>query len=187
MKIGVTGVIPLGTTGESPTIDDEEADRLVERTVATVAGRVPIVVGVGSNDTRKVVKAVKRLQRHPVQGILSVCPYYNRPSQDGMREHFTRIAEATDRPILIYNIPYRTGVNLTNETLLRLAEIPNIAGVKDSSRSMVKKAGLANWHALRWASKRARLSGVKRTNSPWRSYARSMPTSSKASRMAPTQ
>ena len=118
VKLGVTGVIPLGTTGESPTIDDDEADRLIERTVAVVAGRVPIVVGIGANDTRKAVKAVKRLERHPVQGILSVCPYYNRPSQDGMRAHFTRIAEATDRPILIYNIPYRTGVNLTNETLL---------------------------------------------------------------------
>ena len=133
VKLGVTGVIPLGTTGESPTIDDDEADRLIERTVAVVAGRVPIVVGIGANDTRKAVKAVKRLERHPVQGILSVCPYYNRPSQDGMRAHFTRIAEATDRPILIYNIPYRTGVNLTNETLLELSLIPNIVGVKDSS------------------------------------------------------
>ena len=142
VKIGVTGVIPLGTTGESPTIDEEETERVVERTVAAVAGRVPIVVGVGGNDTRKAVKAVKRLQRHPVQGILSVCPYYNRPSQDGMREHFRRIAEATDRPILIYNIPYRTGVNLTNDTLLGLAEIPNIAGVKDSSGSMTQSLEL---------------------------------------------
>ena len=142
VKIGVTGVIPLGTTGESPTIDEEETDRLVERTVAIVAGRVPIVVGVSGNDTRKAVKAVKRLQRHPVQGILSVCPYYNRPSQDGMREHFRRIAEATDRPILIYNIPYRTGVNLTNDTLLGLAEIPNIAGVKDSSGSIAQSLEL---------------------------------------------
>lgn len=133
VRAGVSGVIPLGTTGESPTIDEAEAEALVERTVATVAGRVPILVGVGGNDTRKVVKAVKRLQKHAVQGILSVCPYYNRPSQDGMREHFTRVAEATDRPILIYNIPYRTGVNLANETLLALAEVPNIAGVKDSS------------------------------------------------------
>jgi 4-hydroxy-tetrahydrodipicolinate synthase len=142
VKRGVTGVIPLGTTGESPTIDEDETDRIVERTVAVVAGRVPIVVGVGANDTRKAVKAVKRLQRHPVQGILSVCPYYNRPSQDGMREHFRRIAEATDRPILIYNIPYRTGVNLTNDTLLGLAEIPNIAGVKDSSGSIAQSLEL---------------------------------------------
>jgi len=133
VRAGISGVIPLGTTGESPTIDEAETEALVEQTVATVAGRVPILVGVGGNDTRKVVKAVKRLQKHAVQGILSVCPYYNRPSQDGMREHFTRVAEATDRPILIYNIPYRTGVNLANETLLALAEVPNIAGVKDSS------------------------------------------------------
>jgi 4-hydroxy-tetrahydrodipicolinate synthase len=133
VRAGVSGVIPLGTTGESPTIDEAETEALVERTAATVAGRVPILIGVGGNDTRKVVKAVKRLQKHAVQGILSVCPYYNRPSQDGMREHFTRVAEATDRPILIYNIPYRTGVNLANETLLALAEVPNIAGVKDSS------------------------------------------------------
>jgi 4-hydroxy-tetrahydrodipicolinate synthase len=88
------------------------------------------------------VKAVKRLEKHAVQGILSVCPYYNRPSQDGLREHFTRVAAATDRPILIYNIPYRTGVNLTNETLLALAEVPNIAGVKDSSGNIAQSLEL---------------------------------------------
>ena len=142
VRAGVSGVIPLGTTGESPTIDEAETEALVERTVATVAGRVPILIGVGGNDTRKVVKAVKRLQKHAVQGILSVCPYYNRPSQDGLREHFTRVAEATDRPILIYNIPYRTGVNLANETLLALAAIPNIAGVKDSSGNIAQSLDL---------------------------------------------
>jgi 4-hydroxy-tetrahydrodipicolinate synthase len=142
VRAGVTGIIPLGTTGESPTIDETESDALIERTVAAVAGRVPILVGVGGNDTRKVVKAVKRLEKHAVQGILSVCPYYNRPSQDGLREHFTRVAAATDRPILIYNIPYRTGVNLTNETLLALAEVPNIAGVKDSSGNIAQSLEL---------------------------------------------
>lgn len=142
VRVGVTGVIPLGTTGESPTIDEAESDTLIERTVAAVAGRVPILVGVGGNDTRKVIKAVKRLEQHAVQGILSVCPYYNRPSQDGMREHFTRVAAATDRPILVYNVPYRTGVNLTNESLLALAEIPNIAGVKDSSGNIAQSLDL---------------------------------------------
>ena len=142
VRLGIHGIIPLGTTGESPTIDDAEADRLVEHTIATVAGRVPIVVGVGGNDTRKVVKAVERLERHAIQGILSVCPYYSRPSQDGMREHFTRIAAATGRAILIYNIPYRTGVNLANETLLALAELPNIAGVKDSSGNVQQSLDL---------------------------------------------
>jgi len=96
---------------------------------------VPVFVGIGSNATAKVVKTIRRLERHRFEGIVSVCPYYNRPSQDGMREHFTRIAEATDREILIYNIPYRTSVNLANDTLLRLAELPNIVGVKDSSGS----------------------------------------------------
>src|SRR5262245_2127899 len=105
---GVRGIFPLGTTGESPTLDDDEMDALVERTVGVVAGRVPIFVGIGGNATRKVLKTLKRLERHRFDGIVSVCPYYNRPSQEGMLAHFTRIAEATARPILIYNIPYRT-------------------------------------------------------------------------------
>jgi 4-hydroxy-tetrahydrodipicolinate synthase len=142
VRAGVAGVIPLGTTGESPTVDEAEAEALVERTVEVVAGRVPIVVGVEGNDTRKVVKGVKRLDRHGVGGLLCVCPYYSRPSQDGMREHFIRIAEATDRPILIYNIPYRTGVNLENDTLLALAEVPHIAGVKDSSGNIAQSLEL---------------------------------------------
>jgi 4-hydroxy-tetrahydrodipicolinate synthase len=133
VRAGVAGVIPLGTTGESPTIDDGEAEALIERTVVAVDGRVPIVVGVSGNDTRKVVKTVTRLARQHVQGYLVVCPYYNRPSQDGLRAHFTHVAGATDRPILIYNIPYRTGINLSSATLLALAELPNIVGVKDSS------------------------------------------------------
>ena len=133
---GVTGIFPLGTTGESPTLDEDEMEALVERTVRVVAGRVPVFVGVGGNATKKVLQTLKRLERYAFAGIVSVCPYYNRPSQDGMREHFTRIAEATDREILIYNIPYRTSVNLANDTLLRLAELPNIVGVKDSSGSL---------------------------------------------------
>lgn len=130
---GVTGVFPLGTTGESPTLDDDEIEALVDRTVTVVEGRVPVFVGIGGNATQKVIKAMRRLERYPFPGIVSVCPYYNRPSQDGLREHFTRIAESTDKQILIYNIPYRTSINMTNETLLRLAELPNIVGVKDSS------------------------------------------------------
>jgi len=142
VRAGVTGLIPLGTTGESPTVEEAESEELIERTVRTVAGRVPVLIGVGGNDTRKVVKAVRRLERHAVQGILSVCPYYSRPSQDGLREHFTRVAEATDLPVLIYNIPYRTGVNMTNDTLLALAEQPNIAGVKDSSGNLAQSLEL---------------------------------------------
>jgi 4-hydroxy-tetrahydrodipicolinate synthase len=139
---GVTGIFPLGTTGESPTLDDDEMEALVDRSVSVVAGRVPVFVGIGGNATAKVVKAIKRLERYPFAGIVSVCPYYNRPGQDGLREHFTRIAEATSREILIYNIPYRTSVNLANETLLRLAELPNIVGVKDSSGNLAQSLEL---------------------------------------------
>ena len=142
VRAGVTGIIPLGTTGESPTVDETETETLIERTVETVNGRVPIVVGVSGNDTRKVVKTIKRLERHRIDGLLATCPYYNRPSQDGLRAHFTHLAEATDRPILIYNIPYRTGVNLANDTLLALAELPNIAGVKDSSGDVAQSLAL---------------------------------------------
>jgi 4-hydroxy-tetrahydrodipicolinate synthase len=133
---GVAGVFPLGTTGESPTLDDDEMEAIVDRTVSVVAGRVPVFVGIGGNATAKVLKTLKRLERYAFPGIVSVCPYYNRPSQDGMREHFTRLAEATDKRILIYNIPYRTSVNLANDTLLRLAEQRNIVGLKDSSGNL---------------------------------------------------
>jgi 4-hydroxy-tetrahydrodipicolinate synthase len=133
---GVSGIFPLGTTGESPTLDGDEIEAIVDRTVGIVADRVPVFVGIGGNATAKTVNAIRRLDRYGFAGIVSVCPYYNRPGQDGLREHFTRVAEATDRPIVIYNIPYRTGVNLTNDTLLTLAEIPNIIGVKDSSGSL---------------------------------------------------
>lgn len=142
VRAGVHGLVLLGTTGESPTVTEDEAEALIEETLAVAAGRVPVVVGVSGNDTRKAAAGVRRVSRHPVQGLLAVCPYYNRPSQDGLREHFRRLAEATDRPVLIYNIPYRTGVNLTNETLLALAEVPNVVGVKDSSGILAQSLDL---------------------------------------------
>ena len=139
---GVSGLFPLGTTGEAPTLDDAEEDSIVAATIEAVAGRVPVFIGVGGNATAKVIKTIKRFGRLEFPGIVSVCPYYNRPTQAGMREHFTAIAEATGRDILIYNVPYRTSVNLTNETLLRLAELPNIVGVKDSSGSIAQSLDL---------------------------------------------
>ncbi len=128
---GVDAFFPLGTTGESPTLDDAETEALIEHTLA-VAGDVPVYVGVGGNATAKVAKTLKRLERLPFRGIVSVCPYYNRPSQDGLIAHFKAIAAETDREVFIYNIPYRTAVNLSNDSLLELAEVPNIVGVKDS-------------------------------------------------------
>jgi 4-hydroxy-tetrahydrodipicolinate synthase len=142
LELGVGGIFPLGTTGESPTLDDDESEAIIERTLAVVAGRIPVFVGVGGNATGKVLSTLLRLDRYDFAGIVSVCPYYNRPSQDGMAAHFRCIAEATDRKIVIYNIPYRTGVNLANDTLLALAEQPNIVGVKDSSGNLVQSLEL---------------------------------------------
>jgi len=142
LALGIDGLFPLGTTGEAPTLDEAEIDELVERTLARVAGRVPVFIGVGGNATRKVETALRRLQRFDFDGIVSVCPYYNRPSQDGLIAHFRAIAAATDRAVLIYNIPYRTAVNLANDSLLQLAEVRNIVGVKDSSGSLAQSLDL---------------------------------------------
>jgi Dihydrodipicolinate synthetase family len=120
--LGISGIFPLSTTGEGPALDDDEAEAIVERTIGSVAGRIPVFVGIGSNVTDKTLKLMRRLDRYDYPGIVSVCPYYNRPTQDGLFEHFNRIAAATDRQIAIYNIPYRTGVNLANDTLFALAE-----------------------------------------------------------------
>jgi len=140
--LGVDGLFPLGTTGESPALDESETEHLIESTLAVAAGRVPVFVGVGGNATHKVEKALKRLERLPFAGIVSVCPYYNRPSQDGLIAHFRQIAAATDRGVLIYNIPYRTAVNLTNDSMLELAEVRNIVGCKDSSGSIAQSLDL---------------------------------------------
>jgi len=142
IALGVDGLFPLGTTGEAPALDEAEIDELVDRTVAAAAGRVPVFVGVGGNATRKVAKELKRLERFAFAGIVSVCPYYNRPSQDGLLAHFRSLAAATDRAMVIYNIPYRTAVNLSNDSLLELAEVPNIVGVKDSSGSVAQSLEL---------------------------------------------
>jgi 4-hydroxy-tetrahydrodipicolinate synthase len=142
IALGVDGLFPLGTTGESPALDEVEIDELVARTVARTAGRVPVFVGVGGNATRKVARELKRLERFAFAGIVSVCPYYNRPGQDGLLAHFRSLAAATDRAIVIYNIPYRTAVNLSNDSLLELAQVPNIVGVKDSSGSVAQSLEL---------------------------------------------
>lgn len=130
---GVNFLIPCGTTGESPTLTHDEHLAVVEITVRTAAGRVPVVAGAGGNDTRKIISLIAELKKLGVDGILSVSPYYNKPTQEGIYQHYRAIAESTDLPIIVYNVPGRTGSNILPETLLRLAEIPNIAGVKEAS------------------------------------------------------
>ena len=130
----VDGLIVGATTGEGLTLDDAEIEQLVMLTATAQRDfglRVPLVLGVSGSDTRKVAKWLARTADWPLDGYLIACPYYTRPSQAGLMLHFAALADATARPIMIYNIPYRTGVNLGNETMLRLAERSNIVGVKD--------------------------------------------------------
>jgi 4-hydroxy-tetrahydrodipicolinate synthase len=130
----VDGFILAATTGEGLTLDEAEAERLtaLSRGELEAAGRrLPLYLGLSGSDTREGLKALARTEPWPIDGYLIVCPYYTRPSQEGLYRHFTALADATARPILLYNIPYRTGVNLGNETMLRLAQHRNIVGVKD--------------------------------------------------------
>lgn len=131
---GISGLVLSGTTGESPTLSRHEVDRLVDLVAGELDGSLPIYLGVTGNDTRSVADDIAGLDRLPLDGYLVTAPYYNRPSQAGLGAHFDAVAEQTDRAVIVYNIPYRTGVNLANRTLLALADRhANIVGVKDSS------------------------------------------------------
>jgi len=132
----IDGLILCATTGEGLTLSDVEAERLVSVCAAELASEqsaLPLYLGLSGSDTRRLVETLERTAPWPVGGYLIACPYYTRPTQHGLYQHFSALADSTPRPILIYNIPYRTGVNLGNETMLRLAERENIIGVKDCS------------------------------------------------------
>jgi 4-hydroxy-tetrahydrodipicolinate synthase len=136
IRQGVNGLVPCGTTGESPALSEEE-DRIVIETVVRVTnGRVPVVAGTGSNSTGMAIKYTKMAESVGADGSLQVAPYYNKPTQEGLFRHFAAIAESTSLPLILYNIPGRTSVTVNAETMARLAEVPNIVGVKDSTLSM---------------------------------------------------
>lgn len=130
---GIHFLVPCGTTGESVTLAHDEYLAVAGIAVQTARGRVPVVAGAGGNNTAKVIELIGDLSKLGVDGILSVSPYYNKPTQEGIYQHFRAIAESTDLPIIVYNVPGRTGSNIVPDTLLRLAEIPNIRGVKEAS------------------------------------------------------
>lgn len=131
---GIDFLLPCGTTGETPTLTHDEWLRVVDVTIETVQGRVPIMAGATSNNTQEAVaKAKEASQREGVDVILSATPYYNKPTQEGIYQHFKAIADASEKPIVLYNIAGRTGTNIETSTLRRLAEIPNIIGVKEAS------------------------------------------------------
>jgi 4-hydroxy-tetrahydrodipicolinate synthase len=139
IESGVNFLIPCGTTGEAATLSEAETLRVIEVTVNTAAGRVPVFAGCTHNSTRQAVERAQRLAQVPgLTGILTANPFYNRPGQEGQYQHFRTIAEGVELPVLLYNIPSRTGVNLEPATALRLAEVPNIVGIKESSGNIAQ-------------------------------------------------
>jgi 4-hydroxy-tetrahydrodipicolinate synthase len=133
---GIHFLVPVGTTGENPTLELSERLRMVEILVDEAKGQVPVLAGCGGYNTREIVHLAKDMQRAGASGLLSVAPYYNKPTQEGIVQHFKAIAEATPLPIILYNIAGRTGVNIETATVARLAQVPNIIGVKEASGSL---------------------------------------------------
>lgn len=133
---GTYGIVPCGTTGESATLTHEEHERVISLTIETVGRRVKVIAGTGSNSTDEAVKLTKYARKAGADGALLITPYYNRPTQEGLYQHFKKVASEADIPMVVYNVPSRTGVNLLPETLARMASIDNIAGVKEASGSL---------------------------------------------------
>jgi 4-hydroxy-tetrahydrodipicolinate synthase len=135
---GVRALVPVGTTGETATLSHQEHRRVVELCVEIAAGRVPVIAGAGSNSTEEAIGLVRHAKSVGAQGALVVTPYYNRPSQEGLYRHYAAINDAVDLPVLIYNVPGRTSVDISNETIARLARLPNIVGVKDATADLAR-------------------------------------------------
>jgi 4-hydroxy-tetrahydrodipicolinate synthase len=140
---GTDCLAPVGTTGESPTLDHEEHERVVAVVVERAAGRIKVMAGTGSNSTREAIHLTRSARKSGADGALMVGPYYNKPTQEGYYRHFAAVAEAVDLPIILYNIPGRTGSSILPETMARLAELPNIVGVKEATGSLDQASQIA--------------------------------------------
>ena len=141
---GVHFLCPCGTTGENPTLTDPERLRVIEIVVEESKGQVPVLAGAGGYDTREVIHIAGEMARRGATGFLSVTPYYNKPTQEGLYQHYRAFAESTPLPIIVYNVPGRTGVNVEPSTLVRLAQIPNIVGVKEASGNVGQMCEIVN-------------------------------------------
>jgi 4-hydroxy-tetrahydrodipicolinate synthase len=130
---GTDGIVVVGTTGESPTVDFDEHKHLIRVAVEHAAGRIPIIAGTGANSTAEAIELTESARKAGAQACLSVVPYYNKPTQEGLYRHFRTIAERVDLPMILYNVPGRTVADLHNDTVMRLAEVPNIVGIKDAT------------------------------------------------------
>lgn len=141
---GIHVLVPCGTTGETPTLSFDERRRVIELVVAEAKGRALVLAGAGGYDTREVIHMAAMVKEAGADGILSVTPYYNKPTPEGLVQHYTAIAESTDLPIIVYNVPGRTGCNIDPATLVRLAQIPNIIGVKEASGNISQMADICH-------------------------------------------
>ena len=130
---GTDAIVSVGTTGESPTVDVDEHHEIIRVTVEQAAGRIPVIAGAGANSTSEAIAMTRFAKEVGADAVLSVVPYYNKPTQEGLYQHFKSVAEAVDIPVILYNVPGRTVADLSNETVLRLAQIPNIVGIKDAT------------------------------------------------------
>jgi 4-hydroxy-tetrahydrodipicolinate synthase len=139
---GTDGIVVVGTSGESPTVEFDEHKELIHVAVAHAGGRIPVVAGTGANSTAEAIELTESAKRAGAAACLSVVPYYNRPTQEGLYRHFRAIAEAVDIPNILYNVPGRTVADMTNETVLRLAQIPNIVGLKDATANIERGSDL---------------------------------------------
>lgn len=139
---GTDGVVVVGTTGESPTVDVEEHCALIETAVRRVAGRIPVIAGTGANSTKEAIELARFARKAGADAHLSVVPYYNKPTQEGLYQHFKAIAEAVELPLILYNVPGRTVADLANDTTLRLAQIDGIVGIKDATGNIERGADL---------------------------------------------
>ena len=133
---GTAGIVPCGTTGEAPTLTFSEHEKVIKIVVEEVRGRIQVIAGAGSNDTKRAIELTKYAKELGADAALSTCPYYNKPSQRGLYEHYKKIAEEAGFPIMLYNVPGRTGVNIESETVARLAEIPEIVAIKEATGSL---------------------------------------------------
>jgi 4-hydroxy-tetrahydrodipicolinate synthase len=140
---GTDCLAPVGTTGESPTLDHEEHERVIAAVCERAAGRIKVMPGTGSNSTREAIRLTRAARRYGADGALMVGPYYNKPTQEGYYRHFAAVAEAVELPIVLYNIPGRTGSNITPETIARLAELPPIVAIKEATGSMDQASQIA--------------------------------------------
>lgn len=156
---GVHGIVPCGTTGESPTLTHEEHNRVIDLAVEAAGGKVKVMAGTGSNSTDEAIMTTRHAKEAGADSALVVAPYYNKPNQEGLYQHFKAINDAVDLPIIIYNIPGRSVINITDDTLARLSELPNMVGVKDAT------GDLARVHTLKYRMKKplALLSGEDMT------------------------